>query len=114
MPGLKWATSEQETWLSAYYEQYYVPCKPIRNYTDFKPVFYEAWFQRWPEWAVLCKKSGLDPSLPLSKEQELELSDAIKVHKDVSTKYRSSMIPPDSLLEAAFLDAMESQQGPSK
>ncbi|KAF8129000.1 hypothetical protein EV363DRAFT_1169520 [Boletus edulis] len=82
MPGAKWTTIEQEAWLSAYYEEHYVPCMPSRNYTDFKPVFHEAWFKFWPERAVFRKKLGLDPSQPLTPAQESELGDAIEVCKE--------------------------------
>jgi hypothetical protein len=83
MPGVKWTSKEQEKWLVAYFEEHYVPCMPTRNYTDFKPVFYEPWFKQWLEKTIFCEKRSLNPS-GLTKDQVSKLSDAMETRKDVS------------------------------
>ncbi|KAI9574064.1 hypothetical protein HD554DRAFT_2253044 [Boletus coccyginus] len=51
-----WVTDEQKQWLHDYYEQHYVKCLLNRDYMEFKPIFFEAWFQKWPE--IQSKECG--------------------------------------------------------
>jgi hypothetical protein len=84
MPATEWVTAEQKIWLQAYYEKYYVPCMPSKNYTEFKPVFYEAWFKLWPMREKYCKDREIDPAMQLTPEQEGEIAEAMETHKGVS------------------------------
>ncbi|KIJ60878.1 hypothetical protein HYDPIDRAFT_170023 [Hydnomerulius pinastri MD-312] len=81
MTGSEWASKEQKIWLQAYYEKYYVPCMPSKNYTEFKPVFYEAWFKNWPMRDEYCKAHGIDPATQLTIEQEGEIAEAVEARK---------------------------------
>ncbi|KAF8121460.1 hypothetical protein EV363DRAFT_1185740 [Boletus edulis] len=65
MGGHEWATNEQKKWLQDYYEEHYVHCLVNREYTQFKPIFFEAWFHKWPE--IQSKECGFPPgSTPVS------------------------------------------------
>ncbi|KAI9459053.1 hypothetical protein HD554DRAFT_2177130 [Boletus coccyginus] len=49
MGGHDWATDEQKKWLQNYYEEHYVKCLLNQDYMEFKPTFFEVWFQKWLE-----------------------------------------------------------------
>ncbi|KIK80551.1 hypothetical protein PAXRUDRAFT_28137 [Paxillus rubicundulus Ve08.2h10] len=75
----KWATKEQKIWLTAYYEMYYCPCMVNREYTEFKPVFFEAWFQKWPE--IDLKECGFQTGTTtstLDPQQHKNLAEGIE------------------------------------
>ena len=52
-----------------------------KQYTIFFANLYEAWFERFPEQAVLF---GDSMGSPLSLEQEQQLGNAVKKRKEVS------------------------------
>jgi hypothetical protein len=52
-----------------------------KQYTIFFANLYEAWFERFPERAVLF---GDPTNSPLSPEQEQQLGNAVKKRKEVS------------------------------
>lgn len=73
MGGNNWATREQKDWLRAYYDEYYVPCLRLKDYTEFKPVFYMEWFKKWPKIESKEAASGFPPGTTKESLNKVQL-----------------------------------------
>jgi hypothetical protein len=73
MPAVSWTTDEQYKWLQEWLATYMVHAKE-KDYTHFWPSCCTAWFQRFPERAVIFPDIPTD--VDLTPEQEAILQEA--------------------------------------
>ena len=81
MPPHSWTTPEQDTFIQGFYEDF-MKGQANQNYTNFWPPFFEQWFEKYPEEAVVF------PDLPagtkLNGAQVIQVGKAIGAQKEVS------------------------------
>ncbi|KAH7904861.1 hypothetical protein BJ138DRAFT_1119004 [Hygrophoropsis aurantiaca] len=85
----KWASTEQDTWLKAYFTGYYKPCMVDKNYTAFWPKFYKDWSDKWPERSLCPQLKDKPLDEPLTTGETAILAAAtIKRREQLTNKIR--------------------------
>ena len=85
MSRCDWATNEQKKWLQDNYKEHYIKYLLNWNYMKFKPIFFEAWFQKWP--VIQLKECGFPLSMTpdsLTPIQHEHLACQIEKYQKVS------------------------------
>lgn len=72
MPQRKWATPEQEEFLTSHLPEYRVHCA-AKNYGDFFKRVEIDWFQRWPERKVMYPNVPADHIYTAAEEHSIAL-----------------------------------------
>ncbi|KAG9309048.1 hypothetical protein JVU11DRAFT_11066 [Chiua virens] len=72
-----WMTAEQNEFLESYYQEY-LESQAKREYSSFWPRFYDAWFQKYPEEAMLFPEWTKGATLSTEQKQEVEKAEGVR------------------------------------
>ncbi|KAG6379315.1 hypothetical protein JVT61DRAFT_11772 [Boletus reticuloceps] len=107
MPPHSWTTAEQDNFIEGFYDDF-LKGQANRNYSTFWPLFFEHWFAKYPEEAVIF------PDLPagtkLNAAQATQVGKAMDLRKEqLHNKLRNNLGTSKRLMKAKELRTRKPQ-----